>query len=385
VFLTKTLLVAGALVVGLGLAEGALRLALPPRTGYFVIAPGTSRTLRVDPHVMRGVDTIAHYRINSIGVRGRLPSPHGREFRVLAVGGSTTECAALDDTLAWPHLLERLLSTPARPAWVANVGKSGLTSREHVLHLKYLLPQYRQIDAVIVLVGVNDMLGALKQGNAYHIPEPITSAGAERVGMRRAFAVFPGMQYMPPPGEAPVVPWYRTTALWDVARRAKLRWSLIQTHAADAEAGLVLARAHRQGTPHTDRVPPLELPLAEYRRNLEVMATTSRTYHARLILLTQPAVWHQGMSVADQRSLWLGWVGEIPQNAAAYYSPTALARAMDAYNAVTREVCAAERVECVDLATDIPKTAEMFYDDVHFTNAGAGAVASTLAHHFAPE
>jgi lysophospholipase L1-like esterase len=115
------------------------------------------------------------------------------------------------------------------------------------------------------------------------------------------------------------------------------------------------------------------------------MATTSRTYHARLILLTQPAVWHQGMSVADQRSLWLGWVGDIQQNPATYYSPAALARAMDAYNVVTREVCAAERVECVDLATDIPKTAEMFYDDVHFTNAGAGAMASRLAQHFAPE
>ena len=342
-------------IVGIALTEFALRRALPPREGYFVIAPHTDWTIRITPSVVRGVSEVAHYRINALGIRGRPFGADASEFRMLAVGGSTTECFVLDDTKAWTYLLERTLgrTTDGRHVWVGNVGKSGLTAREHVLHLKYLLPQYPRTDAVLALVGVNDMLGALKQGARYELPVPVTTPEGERRDLRRAFAVFPNMQYLPPPGNDPTVSWYRASAIWDVARRAKLRWNLRRSFAIDAQEGLVRARAHRNGTRLIDSLPSLSTPLIEYRRNLHAMADIASSRHARMIFVTQPSVWRDAMPAAEERNLWLGWLGTDWQTSASSYSARALARAMERFNTVTLEVCRERAVECVDAASAI--------------------------------
>lgn len=43
------------------------------------------------------------------------------------------------------------------------------------------------------------------------------------------------------------------------------------------------------------------------------------------------------------------------------------------------EVCADRRVECLDLAAMLPKDDTVFYDDVHFNEAGAERVAAAVA------
>ncbi len=63
----------------------------------------------------------------------------------------------------------------------------------------------------------------------------------------------------------------------------------------------------------------------------------------------------------------------------AYPSPDSLRRAMQAQNEAVREVARANDVVLADLADVVPKDLAHFTDDVHYTPAGAKALAEALA------
>ena len=56
----------------------------------------------------------------------------------------------------------------------------------------------------------------------------------------------------------------------------------------------------------------------------------------------------------------------------------------EVYNDVTRRVGGEQDVTVIDLARRLPKSSRNFYDFIHFTNAGAQAVADILAHDLCP-
>jgi lysophospholipase L1-like esterase len=368
--------------VALGAAELLLRIMLPS-SGYSTLPPGTEWTLEPAPAVIHGVEGVSHVRVNRFGVRGRLFGEDAAEYRILAVGGSTTLCRALDDTKVWTHLLEVDLdrTVDGRDVWVGNVGRDGSTSRDHVLQVKYLLRQYPRVDVVVSLVGVNDLLSALQQGWQYRLAAPVTDSVAEHQRMQQAFAQFPGRlqdqaAYLTGP-----VPWYKATALWQLGRRAKLAQG--RRHAiALRNAGLrslESARLQRYtAVPWIDSLPPLEAPLIEYRRNLQAMADLAVATGVRLVLVTQPSAWRAGMSEAEERLLLMGSMA----GGRGYFTPRVLSAAMARYNATLLEVCRARALECVDAAHLIPKDTTALYDDVHFNDRGSRLLARALAEHF---
>jgi lysophospholipase L1-like esterase len=296
---------------------------------------------------------------------------------MLAVGGSTTECGGVDDAKVWTHLLAASLpqALDGRRAWVGNVGRDGTTTRDHVLHVKYLLQEYPRIDVVLALVGVNDMASALRQGWRYHSPPSVAEPGAERAQAHHAFAVVPAFL------EAP---WYKRTALWGVARRAKLKWQSDRaiTLPNGRLAGLEPARLRRRTIGAAiESLPPLDQPLFEYRRNLNAMADLVAAQGARLVLVTQPSVWRDRMTDAEQRRLWFGWLGADWSSSQAYFTPSALARAMAAYNRALLDVCRRRGLDCIDPSDVLPRDSTVFLDDVHFTELGSRLLAQTLAAH----
>ena len=110
----RKLLVRGLLVllgaaVAAGLAELLLRALEGSRGGIrtHVWPPGLHQTFTVPAGVMPGVSAPTRFSINRDGIRGDPLGNHA--LRILAVGGSTTECLYLDDQKAWPALLQRRL------------------------------------------------------------------------------------------------------------------------------------------------------------------------------------------------------------------------------------------------------------------------------------
>jgi lysophospholipase L1-like esterase len=363
-----------------------LRTVWPLSHGYFTLPPGADWTLNPAPEIMRGVEGVSHFRVNRFGIRGRPFGDDRAEYRILAVGGSTTLCDALDDSEVWTHLLEVELgrTVDEREVWVGNVGRDGATTRDYVLHVKYLLRQYPRVDVVVSLIGVNDVMSALHLGWQYRLPPPITDPDAEHERMTRAFARVPGrLQDQAVYGDQPV-PWYKATALWQLARRARVLSRRRASRFRDGSQRMlqqVRLRRHAADT-LIDSLPPLDTPLIEYRRNLNAMADLAAGAGVRLVFITQPSLWRTGMSDAEERLLWLGWIGEVRRWPRTYFTTRALSRAMARFNETLLDVCRARDLDCVDAAHLLPRDTTALYDDVHFTEHGSRLLAHALVAYF---
>jgi hypothetical protein len=123
---------------------------------YSIWPPGFEREVRPDERDTPGVGNAPHhFVITTSGYRGR---PIGSAaLRVAAFGGSTTESMFVAEERSWPRVLERILSEKlGTSAWVGNFGKSGRSTRQHVLDAKYVLPQF-SVHAALFFVGINDL------------------------------------------------------------------------------------------------------------------------------------------------------------------------------------------------------------------------------------
>lgn len=354
-------------LLALGLGEAVLRLFSPD--AYYVWPPHLHQVLRPTPDVMPGVSGPSRFVINSIGMRGDELSKD-RDFRVLTLGGSTTECLYLDQTEAWPHLLQGLLGPRA---WVGNAGRSGLHTRHHRLQAEKLLDQLPRMDAVIVLTGVNDLSLRLSRDTAWK-PVDFTDPKALPGLMQEAFAIRPP-RFMDGP-------FYKRTLLSQMLKR--LGRTLRSGGATQDAPGVIyeIWRRHRREAPRLrQRLPDLGPALAEYADNLRAIARSAARHHARIVFVTQPALWRDGLPPDLQRLLWLGGVGRFQKEAGhEYYSVPALAAGMDAYNRTLLATC--RRIPgalCVDLAAALPRDTTVFYDDVHFNEEGSRKVARVLA------
>lgn len=374
---SATALVVASIALTLVVAEGALRLAMP--VGYFIWKPHTSRTFKPVPEVMPGVSGESKFRTNSQGLRADEPV-EGAAYRVLTLGGSTTECLYLDQSEAWPRLLQDKLATygQSRPVWVGNGGMSGRNSRHHVLAMRHLPLKQMQVDSVVMLSGINDLSIRLSQADAYD-PDALQKPALEE---RLRAETFLGLHRADPAAD-----WYRRTVLWQLARGLKARLSQAPaTRGAQDDAGAVYDewRQHRQSAGQWLReLPDLRSGLVEYERNLREIASIARANSIRLVFVTQPALWRAGLPPELDRLLWFGGVGDFQvRRGQPYYTVEALAEGLRQYNEVMLRLCATEKLECIDLAS-LPKDTSVFYDDVHFNEAGSRRVADIVAAHFA--
>ena len=157
---TKTLaglvLAAWTSVLALASAEAVLRFGGPR-----VYQPGIVMRFEPDRNIMPGIDGPTTFSTNKLGMRG--PDWSDGDYKILAVGGSTTIGLYLDDAKAWPQRMMTILNEKQRQRryWVGNVGKSGLDSLHHLELLKRLAA-IEEVDCVLIMCGVNDLNHALR-------------------------------------------------------------------------------------------------------------------------------------------------------------------------------------------------------------------------------
>jgi lysophospholipase L1-like esterase len=357
-------------LLGMGVAlvcgEFVLRGILRDVREYYTWWPHLQRTFRVEPGLMPGVEGVTRFQVSSLGLRADEISTED-SYRMLAVGGSTTECLFLDQDVAWPEGVEHFLNEcqSEHRVWMGNAGKSGLNTRDHIVLLRRLLPNLPRIDAVVMMTGVNDMMLCLSRGEAYN-PDFILGEGAEELILGRSFQMLPldyEHRYLA----------IQQTALWRLASRVKD--SLIGSNKTQDNAGAAIRRwrEHRRTSPEVlGTLPDIEDGLEEYRRNIRELIRICTDHGARVIFLTQPYIWQEDFPEDLRKIIWLGGIGDYMEaKGCTYYDIGPLREGMERYNRTLLQVCVERGVECFDLASRLPRDMSVFYDDIHFNIGGS--------------
>ena len=150
------LLRAYSLWVGVFVAAQSL-LTHALRGDYLTLPPNMQRTVQATRHDIPGY--AAGMRRISTDERGYRVTPKidyssRQGFRVVAIGGSTTEEVYLDDESTWTHRLQDALAQTHPGAHVINTGVSGLRAANHVATLREIAGLAP--DLVIIMLGAND-------------------------------------------------------------------------------------------------------------------------------------------------------------------------------------------------------------------------------------
>jgi hypothetical protein len=373
--LARLLLVVLGVFLALVACEYGLRfyLSATGSSKYCVWPPNMLKVSTPVPGTMPGITNVARFQTNSEGLRGDEMSA-GPQYRILAIGGSTTECMLIDQEKAWPGALQsRLKSLGRQDVWVGNAGKAGMSTREHYMHMKYLLPQLPGIDAIVILAGCNDFMRRLIEDEKYDPLFLDHYAAWEPRLIRGAFSetpYYPG-KYRFRTG------YYDETAIGSLYK--KFLYVRSQRDLKQDEQGVFFVRLRekrQEALEVVERLPDLAPALGEYRRNVNTLIDMAQARSIRIIFVTQPFLWKPGMTPEEQNLLWMGWIESLKSRR--YYSAEALSNGMDRYNRVLMEVCRERGVECIDLAGRLPKDTTIFFDDVHFNENGSLRAAEVI-------
>jgi lysophospholipase L1-like esterase len=365
-----------AIAVGLSLlalaTEVAVRWWLRRFGGYYVWSPGLRLHLHPDREVFPELERRARIDINADGERGdAVPRADGRLYRILVAGGSPVECALLDQPTSWPGMLQRLLDTPehlrtleASVVHVGNIGFSGVASQGLNVILEKVLPRYRRLDLIVIMVGGNDVSDWLAKGAP-------PSVQRHAVPTRDIFSCHP---------EGPFSWKPRRLAVVQLLKALRQRWLRpVKRHEESGRwvgrARTMRARAHEVRTAVADPSPMLRL----FEEEFSALIRRAQRHAARVLVVRQP--WFErDYTAEDLAHVWHGAAGN-PQReeVRTFYSIDVLCRLMALVSERAAAVADELGVEHLDVMPVLEPSLETFYDFVHFTPEGAARVAAAVA------
>lgn len=341
--------------VGAAVLEIGLRIhnPIPLRVrGKQIALPVNKRVIYRNPFPRSKIDPTVVVTRNSLGFRGSDPPRDFAAHRTfLAIGGSTTECRFLSDDRTWPARLEARLSHSFDRVWVGNAGFDGHSTFGHLVLMKQVVLGLHP-DHLLLLVGANDVGRA--DLNEFDLSiDPAHQSLRDRWIARSE--LLSTIQVL-----------YRSLRAFRLGLGHL--WELdLRTAPTGVVSELEIERTvafHRRSF------------IGAYRGRLERLVELALGAGIEPILITQPALFSDGRDPAT--GVAIGPVLYAGETAALRW------RVLDAYNDETRAVGAEHGLLVIDAARDLPHDSRLFYDWMHYTNAGAEALATLVGEQLVP-
>jgi len=371
--MTFWIAVAGVAAAALMIAaELGCRWWIRRRTRYSVWPPGMRLEVRQDPDIFPEVEPRVRFDINADGERGgEVRDDNDGLYRILVAGGSSVECYALDQPTSWPGALEGLLNEPdkldvlgARRVHVGNIGHSGVGAADLDLILERVLPQYRHLDAIVIMVGASTVYHWLEDGAPPSCPPPAVPEFA-------LFACHPGRPF----GWTP-----RACALAEVARRLRRRWLHpveVKDHAGSWIVGGRRMRAEAKEIRTT--VPDPDTLLEHFEHHFR-RAVRCAAAHANRVLVVRQPWFEKDYTPEEAARFWHGGVGRPwRETVNVYFSLEAINGLLGLVDARAALLADSLGVQHVNLRTLLSQGLHHYYDHDHFTPDGAAVVARAVA------
>ena len=356
-----------AAVAALGIAlELAVRASLRRRQEWFVHQPHSRAEYMIATDVLPNVPERATFEANADGERGdAVPDDPEGTMRVLIAGGSAAECYLLDQETAWPMVAQHSLSvSESRPVHVGNIARSLIPCRTINPLLARVLPHFRSLDVVVLMVGASDMVDWFE---AKTPPELDTA----KVDVARYCAEHP----QGPFGWTP-----KSTALYRLARRLHVRLKRPIDRRTNAGASIAKHREMRANARvMLDEVPDPRPMLDGFEHHLSALVRTCREHAQHVIIARQPWL-DRTFTEAEAARLWNFGQGSPYRGALdTYYTHRLVRELMGKVDAVAARVADAEGIPAIDLRAAVPSDFDHYYDFLHFTPRGAERVGEAVA------
>lgn len=350
------------LLVALALLELLVRTFIFDPNAAYIRTPGWRIIVRHNG-LLRGVTENHVIEINRFGLRGDTP-PGTAKPLIAVLGGSTVEDWVLPDKETWVKQFQASLQACNPNAWAANLGKGGVNARHHLIQLPQIMKYMPEFDMYVVLMGLNDFLFDLRIHHPFKLPKDwwkrqalMTNAGDEGSIASIAIAKRLYRRYFGPKS--------RTIPASD--------FGLYQEH---------LRAAYRKVRPDqwVDKLPDLAKHLATYRDTILRLKAFADSRGKPIVFVTQPYLWSPHMTKEALDMIYAGFIGaDMTNPKTKWYTYPALERGLAAYNETLLTTCKQNRLHCVDAATLLPHEAAFFYDDFHFSRAGAARLGAIVA------
>jgi lysophospholipase L1-like esterase len=305
-----------------------------------------------------GMGEMARFTTNNLGFRGSdltIPKPDD-EYRIFMIGGSTTECVYLDDTLAVTHILESNLNQNVPDTISVEVygaGKSGDRTYDHIAMISQRIV-HLEPDLIIVFCGINDITAAIYEADYTQMPH----------GSGQKISFFDLVKYTLTEFQLARRLYYVYKGIFSIPTGDDLLTSI--SFKSDYKRKVEL----RRSSPLSDQPPRVDL--KPYRENLITIIGLARAHNIRLVFMTQATTWNSQVDPDTESWQWGTYKNGVT------YRAEDMDKAMSAYNNVMREVAAEYDIPVFDAALFMPKTIDYFYDDCHFNIEGARKAGSLL-------
>ncbi len=352
----KNILALGVgVLVSLVILEVFLQLYNPlsPRVkGNTILIPANQKYIYENGRIAGLDEKIIHTK-NSLGFRGdELPGDAEDHLKIIAVGGSTTECYVINDGKDWPNLVQKQLKQYIPEIWINNAGLNGHSTFGHKVllqdHVFKLKPDY-----VLLMVGINEV-------------ERDDLVNTDSISLSTDL-------YKNRNWKGKIAGYFELTSTI---------FNLYYTYKAHT-----LQIYDAVYTPQTDTLSlspqqtSFELQkqqkyLQAYRKRLTEIIMLCKANNVKPVLITQPSVLGGGYDSAT--NINYNKVKHLTRNGEVQW------QVLELYNDVTRQTGSLTACYVIDLAREMPKSSAFFYDAIHFTNAGSARVAEIVAARLLP-
>lgn len=368
------------LLLGFGLGAATLVLAelgarawLARRGQYYVWPPFFRARYELDRTALPMLEPVVRWEINAVGERGRpLPADLEHTYRVVAAGGSTTECYFIDQQSTWPAVLEELLRRPenrarlgAEDVYVGNIGRSVTSSGYLVEIFERCLHRYPRLDLVVLFVGASDLVLWMQA----RMPSPWTPG---RAPVERIYGENP---------EGPFGWTPRTMALRRTASGLKRR--LLKPLGRSSGVGKRVVEVRRMRTRAKHLIveePDITPVMLQWEQHLRELFALLRRRAKRVLFVPNP--WFEKAEYSEEERLrfWNFGLGKpYEEEVDTYFDLPIVARML--HRLADRGIQIAREMGCeaLDMMPLIEASSRNYYDYLHHTPAGNREVARILA------
>jgi lysophospholipase L1-like esterase len=346
----RQLALTGALLIGVNTLVTPFLPASAP-----TLTPNYFRRVQFTSGLTPGMNGVQTITTDAKGYRTNRPIDYEHKpagaFRVFAIGGSTTEQIVLGDDKTWVSILAADLERRgARRVEAVNTGVSGLRAEHHLATLRAIAGY--QPDLVIVMMGLNDWNQHIRRGAASRFV--FFHDMVERLDVRRSI----------------------------MGQAARAVRTLVSSGSGRDDPELKPPMDQREflelGSPSLERRDRREFhPAAvapDYEHHAREIASFCRSHGLRCMFVDQATAYHPGISAELMARLWM-----TPSKVDYTLSLENMGRIAELYNSTLHAIAQDSGTAFCGISRLAAPTTAFFYDDCHFNEPGARAVAAMLA------